>query len=277
VGFSGLAWFFKLFTFDLTGEYYVQTIAVFALIGLIILIFKKQYLLPTLFIVIFIAAPRSATRSLAPVIALFASYSLMMLLNYLNSKVQPAIPAAGADDLLKSKLSKLVLGILIIQWVISTFTLGSTLLKDRTITAADQAAFTWASENTPSGSRFLVLTGSNPLLDPVSEWFITLSGRQSIATLYGYEWKADADFQELHEKYSAVQACFNQSVDCITDWLQESGSTMDYLLVRNPAEADSSGVMQYHSALQDSLRQNDRFSVVYDTPEVSIFAFEGSR
>jgi hypothetical protein len=245
-------------------------------VGLIIQISKKQWLLPVLFLVIFISAPRSAARSLSPVLALAAADSLYLLLKLLNSRVHPAPAAGQANNLLTGKLSRIVLGILIVQWVISTFTIGSTLLKDRTITPADQTAFTWVSANTPAGSRFLILTGSNPLLDPVSEWFPTLSGRISIATLYGYEWKTGTDFRELHSEFSAVQDCFNQSADCISSWVRQHNAAFDYLLVRNSAAVDSSGITPYHSALQESLSQNENFDLVYDTPEVSIFAFKGS-
>ncbi len=271
VGFSGFEWLFKLFTFDLSGEYYVQTIAVFALVGLVILIARKQWLLPVLFLVIFISAPRSAARSLSPIMALAAGDSLYLLLNYLNSKIHPTPVTGQMTNLLTSTLSRIFLGVLIVQWVISTFTLGNTLLKDRTITAADATAFTWVSSNTPADSRFLILTGSNPLLDPISEWFPTITGRRSIATLYGYEWKAGSDFRRLHREYSAIQDCFGQSAECITDWVKANNAAFDYLLVRNSAEANSSGVMPYRSALQDSLKQNGNFALVYDTPEISIF------
>lgn len=277
VGFSGFEWLFKLFTFDLSGEYYVQTIAVFALVGLIILISRKQWLLPVLFLVIFISAPRSATRSLSPVLALAAADALHLLLKSLNSRVHPSAPAAQADNLLAGKLSRIVLGILILQWVISTFTIGSILLKDRTLTPADRAAFSWVSANTPADSQFLILTGSNPLLDPVSEWFPTLSGRRSIVTLYGYEWKTGTDFREIQSEFSAVQDCFNRSAECISGWAQEHNATFDYLLVRNSTQAGSSDITPYHSALQEALSLDGKFDLVYDTPQISIFAFEGSR
>lgn len=278
VGFSGLEWLFKLFTFDLSGEYYVQTLAVFALVGLVILISKKQWLLPALFLVIFISAPRSAARSLSPVIALAAGESLYLLLKSLNSRVHPCAPAArSSDNLLAGNLRKFMLGILIVQWVISAFMIASTLLKDRTITPADQAAFSWVSANTPANSRFLILTGSNPLLDPVSEWFPTLTGRRSIATLYGYEWKTGTDFRQIHSEYSALQDCFNQSTECLTSWVQQHNAVFEYLLVRNSAAVDSSAITPYHTALQDSLSQHGQFDLVYDTPEVSIFAFKDSR
>lgn len=271
VGFSGLAWLFRLFTFDLTGELYVQTIAVFALIGLVLLIFKRQYLLPALFLVIFIAAPRSAARSLSPVMALMASQSLYALFDLINPWQLSRSAKPQAEGLLSGFLSKFLLGILIIQWLISTFTLANALVNERTLTAADRTAFAWVSDNTPPDSRFLVLTGENPLLDPVSEWFPTLAGRESVATLYGYEWKSNVDFMSAHKEFSDIQGCLNQSADCVMDWMQASKVSGDYLIVRNELDINHSDPLSYHSALQESLYLDPAFIQVYDAPEISIY------
>lgn len=272
VGFSGIEWLFRLFTFDLTSELYVQTIAVFALVGLVLLIFKRQYLLPTLFLVIFIIAPRSAARSLSPVIALMAGYSLTTIFSLIHPANLSRPFEHHPDNILESKLSKLFLGILIIQWLISTFTLSNTLLNERTLTTADRAAFDWVTNHTPVNSRFLILTGQNPLLDPVSEWFPTLTGHQSVATLYGYEWKPDVNFKQTRQTFANLQSCLSQETDCVMELLETNNIEIDYLLIRNlDTRSNQTDEILYQSALQDALQRNAQFNCVYNSPEISIF------
>jgi len=272
VGFSGIEWLFHLITFDLTNELNVQTIAVLALLGLALLIFKRKYLLPALFLAIFIAAPRSAARSLSPVIALMASYTLTIFFSLIHPANLSHPFELHPEKILESKLSKLFLGILIIQWLISTFTLSNTLLNERTLTTADRAAFDWVINHTPVNSRFLILTGENPLLDPVSEWFPTLTGHQSVATLYGYEWKPDVNFKQTRQTFANLQSCLSQETDCVMELLEMNNIEIDYLLIRNlDTRSNQTDEIHYQSALQDAFLQNDQFNCVYNSPEISIF------
>ena len=76
------------------------------------------------------------------------------------------------------------------------------------LTHDDRDAMQWVAQETPAGSRFLVVSGKGIWpCDSVSEWFPTLSNRISLATPQGYEWMPDKMFQIQIWKHDQLQAC----------------------------------------------------------------------
>lgn len=50
-----------------------------------------------------------------------------------------------------------------------------------------------------------------------------LTGRTSLATVFGYEWLNDGKFGARVEIYQELQKCTAQDVDCLNYWAQEIG------------------------------------------------------
>ena len=62
-------------------------------------------------------------------------------------------------------------------------------LTNYVISRDDRSAMDWITNNTSANSRFIVLTGrSDPLEDPLTEWFPAFSSRTSQNTIQGQEW-----------------------------------------------------------------------------------------
>ncbi|MGI8858048.1 MAG: hypothetical protein ACR2JW_20100 [Thermomicrobiales bacterium] len=128
----------------------------------------------------------------------------------------------------------------------------------------DRAAMQWVSEQTPEGSRFLVVSGKGIWpSDSVSEWFPALSNRISLATPQGYEWLPDKMFQIQIWKHDQLQACAFADSTCIDRWSIMTGNDFDYIYVR---------VGDGCCGLASNLLADYRYDLIYNGAGAMIFA-----
>jgi hypothetical protein len=247
---------------------------VLAFIGLFLSLAQRKFLLPVWMLVIFISEPRSAPLYLTPALALLASPALEKILSLLARLEGRKIPP-GEMQAFTGIISKIFLAILLVQWILSSFTLMLIESATLTLTKADTQAFTWVRENTPLKSRFLVLTGQQPFTDPVSEWFPALTGRISVATEQGHEWDNSRNFAEIHILSAQVQHCYYLGEQCLASWLKDDGESFDYIYIRKLQVTSSYRLEVMDNALLDALLASSRYKLAYDTPEISILHLVG--
>ncbi|MBN2389066.1 MAG: glycosyltransferase family 39 protein [Anaerolineales bacterium] len=252
--------FIQLLTFDFTNEEGPATIGTLALLGIFWCLAKKQYLLPIWVGITFLIEPRSAPLYLAPGITVLAVMALKELLTALDRREQQ--PAETAQTPFQGRAAQIGFAILMAQWLFSATTLALTV-SQLTVRSVDLAAFDWVEANTPEGSRFLVLTGNEPMTDPVSEWFPALTGRTSLATLQGNEWNAAIDFSQVFEADRLLQACLFQSPDCLETWQTANAASPDYIYMHSLNQGQA-------PPLQDMLLACGRYEPVYATDGVII-------
>ncbi|KAF0108698.1 MAG: hypothetical protein FD146_584 [Anaerolineaceae bacterium] len=255
---------FALLGFNLTNESGLQTMGALALIGLFVSLAQRKYLLPVWLLVIFVSEPRSAPLYLTPALALLAAIALEEVLSLL-ARLEGRKSAAGELPAFAGRVPKILIALLLLQWVFSSFSLALVESASLTLTKADDRAFAWVRENTPTSSRFLVLTGQQPFTDPAAEWFPALTGRVSVATEQGHEWDGSGNFAEVHRLSAQVQQCYSQGAQCLADWLADGGGPFEYIYLRKLDQLEA-----VDSALLDALLASGQYELVYDTPEISI-------
>ncbi|MHB8647793.1 MAG: hypothetical protein ACYDAR_18590 [Thermomicrobiales bacterium] len=131
------------------------------------------------------------------------------------------------------------------------------------LTRGERDAMQWIAQETPTGSRFLVVSGKSIWpSDDVSEWFPALSGRVSLATPQGYEWMPDKLFQVQIWKHDQLQVCAFQDASCLDRWSVMTGDTFDYVYVR---------VGDGCCGLSSSLLTDYRYEMIYNGPGAMIF------
>ncbi len=260
----------SIFKFELTNEIGLQTIGVLALVGLFLALAQKKFLLPVYLVVIFLSEPRSAPLYLSPVIAILAAMAIDEILTLLSNRVNTKDLQDGEIPIFSGSIAKLAFGILLAQWVISAFTVTLLAANTLTLNVADEHAFSWIRSHTPARSNFLLITGFEPLTDPVSEWFPALTGRVSVATTQGHEWSLARDFYEVFNQARQVQGCIYAGMGCITSWLDDTGKTVDFIYIRRLESPSTVTMEALDSALQDGLLASGQYELVYSTPEVSI-------
>ncbi len=149
------------------------------------------------------------------------------------------------------------------------------LLTDRdgfvALSPPERAAMAWASQSTPSSSRFLIITGRPWPRDRVSEWFPVLAGRVSAVTPQGTEWTSDGRFARLSDANALAQACAVNDATCLDRWREETGIGVDYVYLARD------GSRRCCPALEGSLRADHRYRAVFNEPTAVVFARADAR
>lgn len=273
-GWHSLEALVQLFRFDMTNEYGLASIGVLALLGLFWQLARRQLFLPVWLLVIFISEPRSAPLYITPLIALLASKCLLNILVQFDSAAEQSGEFSAAEIPLASPAAKGLFGLLFAQWMLSALVIPVILAGTKTLTLADKAAFAWVTAHTPTHSRFLVLSGDDPLSDPTSEWFPALTKRISIATVQGYEWDATHEFEAIKLRGRQLQKCVQQTPACIQAWADEYEMEYDYIFLRKLSAGSGWKLVPYTSGMEELLLASERATPVYQSPEVVILKIE---
>lgn len=256
--------------FRFTEEPFLGLLAVLGLMGLLIAVSKRNYLLPAWLVVTLVLDPRSS--------ATFASVPLAMLISL--GVDEGVLPVASADadgraagdrtttSLNRGRLPSLVLAFILIQSVASDLAIPYLRGTSMSVVSADERrAMSWVASNTNLDSRFLVITNREHWeSDPVSEWFPVTAERVSLATVQGSEWLANQHFRE--EAYVALQRCSVQDIGCLNEWRKEFGDPYTHIFITTNIDDPS----RANPSLIFHLENSPLFAKVYDSSSVKVFA-----
>jgi hypothetical protein len=123
-------------------------------------------------------------------------------------------------------------------------------------------AMVWVAATTPPEATFVVVAPAGVSAGSESEWFPQVAGRQSLGTYQGREWLEQDPGPAAWERYNRLQACGASNVACLNSWAEDAGESFDYVFVR-AAGTDH---------LRESLDASPEFDVVYEGPDVWIYA-----
>lgn len=260
-----------LLNFDLTEEVGIASLAVSGLIGMLLYSAKKDFFLPVWLLFSYVISPRSARLNIAPIIAILAGYTLVLITQWLDERKAERKGTRESGNFIQSVTSKILLFVLFFQW----FTSALLVIRDNTyirITAEDRQAFEWIGENTDTESRFVIITNHFWAQDPVSEWFPTLTGRISTATVQGTEWLPEGRYTQAVIEARKLQHCVDQTPACVQAWMEEAGRDFDYLYIRKlKIQTSPRELIPYDSALAELLREDSAYQLVYDGDGAAIF------
>lgn len=206
-----------LFQFKFTDEPFLSFCTVLGLLGFFFALTRKRYFLPVWLAATILVDWRSGAR--------FAMLPLAMLAGLtLHEVIFPALQRDGSggpeDDFEKNLLgttwSKILTGYLFIYLLSGAFFTAQTIGNERSITSGDLQAIEWIKSNTPAESRIATLTGMQPLLDPLTEWFPALSERHVVNSVFGREWINDNKFGQTILSYEKLQTCAVKNPGCLT-------------------------------------------------------------
>jgi hypothetical protein len=130
----------------------------------------------------------------------------------------------------------------------------------------ERDAMRWVAANTPPTSRFFVVPDVGWPYDKVAEWFPVLAERQSVATVQGREWMPNGEFARYVDLYGPAQSCGGRTADCLDRWSAESGASFSHVFIARPP---GGGCCRQ---LDESLRADPRYALVFDGPGAEIFA-----
>jgi hypothetical protein len=222
-----------------------------------------------------LAEPRSAVVHLAPCLAILAGFALdEMIITRLrqmeNVDQSEKVANDTLDTIFTGRAVRILFTYLLIYFIVSAFSISYQETHSLTLSDSSRKAFEWINVNLPPAGRFAVITGDQPLADPVSEWFPAITSQTSVATVQGLEWVPGVDFSNILMRSYRLQQCAVQDSDCVATWQSNSGFDFDYIYLEKLRIRYKQGLSNGPVFLQKSLLDSGRFESIYDTSDVTI-------
>ena len=219
----------KLLNIDiLTEEPYLDLLGAMGIIGMTLLVAKKSFFIPGMFVVIFLSHPRSAHTIGNIPLAIAAGF-------FISQIFIPLMQQANNDLGLQNKQIRygvLLSVLMLFSYVASNSLFYGNEITNKHVAEPERNAMQWIVRHTPGESSFLIITGEpNGFCDSISEWFPTLTKRQSIATLQGNEWLKNENFKQFAIAIQNIQSCGNEGLDCILQASKMFSKDFDYLYI----------------------------------------------
>jgi len=257
----------RLVNIDLvTEEPYLDLLGVFGVLGMVILLARRQFFIPGMLVVMYLIQPRSAHTvgniPLSMTAGLFVTEVLL-----------PSI--SKLDETNISRSIKVFLVILTPYLLVNSIYQGF-LLSQNHVSKGERTAMQWVKENTPADSQFLVLTGEpEAMCESTAEWFPALAERTSLSTLQGREWMNDSPFGEFIGHRAGLQNCIDEGLECINREAEYFGNEYDYIYIsirtptNNCKSIDTSN--RTTRGLVTALESGAEYSIVYRSEDSAIF------
>lgn len=258
---------FGLFYLNFTEELIFPILAALALLGIIVSVFKKDYLLPTWLVLNSILDSRSVNRSDAIPVSILIAVGLMeglfLLIQRLKMNAREDNSNEKNNSLPLAKIELLIIFSLCFYVVLNAYLSRFTeTALSHVLSAGNQSAMVWVSQNTPPGAAFLALPSSTWWeTDAVGEWFPALTGRRNVLTVQGNEWSAD--YQEKIADYKDLLAEIESGSFDLNAFLRVNPD-VSYVYLPLSAYRDSAELVVLRAALA-------QFPLVFQNEDVEIY------
>jgi hypothetical protein len=133
------------------------------------------------------------------------------------------------------------------------------------LTPDERAAMRWVTQRTSPQARFLVVAGTPWEIDRTSEWLPALTGRKSVATVQGFEWRPVGEFFQKKREYNDLQGCAGWIAQCLSDWSRATGQAYTHVYIPKSPDRDCCHMLRY------SLEHDPRFRLIYNGPGAELF------
>jgi len=272
-GFRSSTSIFRIINVDfITEEYFLDIFGTLGVLGIAILVAKRHFFLPGMLAVIFLVHPRSAHTIGNIPLAMAAGYLIanVLILSFSKGNI--------IQELKNRNLSQ---SLTLILAVLSPYILSNSLyygvnLSQIHVSDAQLSSMQWVTNNTSAESKYLVITGeTNGFCDSISEWFPTLTGRKSIATLQGTEWLKGDGFSELIRKVQKIQACNQYGATCIISEAYNLNLEFDYIFISfdtPTTDCITASTTQLNRNLAIELTNSAQFELIFFSEETAVFS-----
>ncbi len=258
--------------FRFTSELLFPLASAFGVLGALVCLSSRRYMLPAWLLATAILDARSLGTVASVPLALLAAIAFTEVVLPIVSRrshdsasgpPHTAFPAAAAVTVACVAMYGVLAAMVSMPKPLTAMTLD------------ERAAMQWAATDTPPESRFLVVSGDMWGLDRTLEWLPALTGRVSALTPQGYEWLPDHVFNDRLQANKQLQECATKLPTCIDAWSATSGIEYDYLYLprlspRVVAEIGDDE-LECCAALRESLGGDARYEAVFDNAGATIF------
>jgi len=250
----------------ITAEPYLDLLGAICILGVMLLIIRRQYIIPGMLILIYLIEPRSAHT--------VGNISLAMAGGFfITEALLPALAQTGNKP---EKRSAIILFIVTMPYLLINSTYQGFLISQNHVAETERTAMQWVMDNTPANSLFLALTGdADAMCDSTSEWFPALTQRTSLTTLQGREWLLGNKFDEFTNQRGNIQQCINEDLSCVNQQIEYFTTNLDYIYISNKATTSKCAPLDATSRktrdIVTSLKASSEYTLVYDAKDIFIF------
>lgn len=249
----------------ITSEAYLDLLGVICVLGIAVLIVRKEYFIPFALIFIYMIGPRSAHTIGNIMLALGGGF-------FITEVILPSIN--------NSRRGLIILLAITLPYLLINSAYQGYLIAQNHVGIPDRVAMRWVSQYTAVNSRFLILTGNtDAMCDSVSEWFPALTNRNSLVTAQGREWLLGGRFEEFIAKRVEIQQCVNEDVECINQKIEYFAKDIDYIYISDKSTmfrcVPNTTVSQTMPKVVKNLKWSPDYFLVYEHNDV--FVFENRR
>jgi hypothetical protein len=243
----------------LTEEPYLGILGALGILGIAAMVARKDYFLPLMLPVIFLAQPRSGH--------VMGNIPLAMAAGFFIAEI--ILP--GLEKVTGGKKSTAFFAVLAV-YLLSNSMLYGLNLSTRHLTESERDAMQWVEENTPKDSRFLVISGEQTAFcDLTNEWFPTLTERQSLTTVQGSEWLLGNDFAVNTVQIQTLQGCIDEGLECFKKNSGQLAFDYVYISIASPTENCESTNLPTTRGLVTALETAEGYSIAYRSEKVVLF------
>jgi len=255
----------------LTGNPFVDPLALFGLGMAILCLTRRRFLLPIWLLAAAFLAWQYAMVPLGLLIG-FAAVDLSALRDSVKRRTdQAGTPAMSGPVRWGPSLGLGLLGVILL---VGAGAAGLAVLNPgaplQALSPERRDAMAWIRANLEDDARFAVVTGDSWAVDPDSEWFPALAQRVSVGTVQGSEWLGGAAFREQLTAHGKLQACAEEgSADCVREWLADWPA--DYVFIPKGHRHGPNSPPDCCADLRADLMADPGSTPVYDGPGATIF------
>lgn len=247
-------------TLSLTHESWFPIGSVFALVGVLVALRSRQYLLPAWLLLVLLTDSRGWQSPLVVPLSLLTGVGMAAILVWVGRSDADASPRGAVVGLPAWSLAAL-LTFLIARGIGSAVVYEGA--NNTVVSGGERAAMAWIARNAPAHATFLVVgTGSGSSQEDV-EWFPALTGRASVETLQGLEWIPGL-YARKSSQIQTLQACL-PDLACMRRALRAAKVRADYMYV---AKSEPNALCD---GLCGELARTPRYRRVYSGPGAWIY------
>lgn len=257
---------YTILTASVTGEPFWRLAAGLGVLGYLYAVFRRWYFLPAWAAIIALADPRATITYAAVPMSVLAAVGLLDVVTarllHLAGEIRAAPGWPGA--VLRRRSVRAILGVALSLGLMSALLAPYVIGPLTSIDSDQRSAMAWSRGAIPSTARVLVVTDLPWYGQTTAEWFPYLAGRESVATVQGYEWLGSAAWQRQLELADALREHANDTVAALDEWADEFGVVYDYVYL---PKGQLGGVMSAEDccrALRSTLRDSADYEIVYD-------------
>lgn len=151
--------------------------------------------------------------------------------------------------------------VLVIALQLADSFVAVTKLRSETMQPSERQALAWIARNTPVDAKFVIITERVGRRDYLSEWFPTITGRESLLTFEGKEWLGQNEFFRVYGlRFEAGELLKTSKLKPSTQ-MQEAIRKADFALV------DSAGAIPTFTG-NGTLKQKLGTLELYERPSL---------